>query len=151
MTRDRKDLGARKHVRVDLRKPGFLIPAPDAPWIGRSLIQRLRDQPDSEDGLSGFIQQLHLPFGVFDQLAGNVADHVAADTGHFLPRCVPVEKFRTLVADAGLLAILDAEEEDRHGVITNAERPPLGLGKPGRSARSGFPAGRKFNSGYLRA
>ena len=33
MTRDRKDLGARKHVRVDLRKPGFLIPAPDAPWI----------------------------------------------------------------------------------------------------------------------
>jgi len=33
MTRDRKDLGARKFVRVDLYKPGFLIPAPDAPWI----------------------------------------------------------------------------------------------------------------------
>jgi hypothetical protein len=33
MTRDRKDLGARKHVRVELRKRGFLIPAPDAPWI----------------------------------------------------------------------------------------------------------------------
>ncbi len=33
MTRDRNDLGARRHVRVDLRKPGFLIPAPDAPWI----------------------------------------------------------------------------------------------------------------------
>lgn len=33
MTRDRKDLGARKHVRVDLRKAGFVIPAPDAPWI----------------------------------------------------------------------------------------------------------------------
>jgi hypothetical protein len=33
MTRNRKDLGARKHVRVDLRKPGFLIPARDAPWI----------------------------------------------------------------------------------------------------------------------
>jgi hypothetical protein len=33
MARDRKDLGARKFVRVDLRKPGFLIPAPDAPWI----------------------------------------------------------------------------------------------------------------------
>src|SRR5919107_770845 len=33
MTRDRKDLGARKFVRVELRKPGFLIPAPDAPWI----------------------------------------------------------------------------------------------------------------------
>ena len=33
MTRDRKDLGARKFVRVELRKRGFLIPAPDAPWI----------------------------------------------------------------------------------------------------------------------
>jgi hypothetical protein len=33
MARHRKDLGARKHVRVDLYKPGFLIPAPDAPWI----------------------------------------------------------------------------------------------------------------------
>ena len=33
MARDRKDLGSRKFVRVDLRKPGFLIPAPDAPWI----------------------------------------------------------------------------------------------------------------------
>ncbi len=33
MARQRKDLGARKHVRVALRKPGFLIPAPEAPWI----------------------------------------------------------------------------------------------------------------------
>ena len=33
MARDRKDLGARKFVRVDLRKRGFLIPAPDAAWI----------------------------------------------------------------------------------------------------------------------
>jgi hypothetical protein len=33
MARHRKDLGAGKQVRVDLHKPGFLIPAPDAPWI----------------------------------------------------------------------------------------------------------------------
>ena len=33
MARHRKDLGARKKVRVDLYKQGFLIPAPDAPWI----------------------------------------------------------------------------------------------------------------------
>src|SRR3979490_1670500 len=33
MARHRKDLGARKNVRVDLQKQGFLIPAPDAPWI----------------------------------------------------------------------------------------------------------------------
>src|SRR5215813_5494961 len=33
MARHRKDLGGRKHVRVSLHKPGFVIPAPDAPWI----------------------------------------------------------------------------------------------------------------------
>jgi hypothetical protein len=33
MARHRNDLGARKQVRVDLNKQGFLIPAPDAPWI----------------------------------------------------------------------------------------------------------------------
>src|SRR3954452_13371144 len=33
MARDRKDLGARMFVRIDLRKRGFLITAPDAPWI----------------------------------------------------------------------------------------------------------------------
>jgi hypothetical protein len=33
MARHRNDLGARRQVRVDLHKPGFLIPAPEAPWI----------------------------------------------------------------------------------------------------------------------
>jgi hypothetical protein len=33
MARSRKDLGARRHVRVEMQKHGFLIPAPDAPWI----------------------------------------------------------------------------------------------------------------------
>ena len=33
MARHRKDLGARRTVRVDLHQTGFLIPAPDAPWI----------------------------------------------------------------------------------------------------------------------
>ena len=33
MARHHKDVGARKHFRVELYKPGFLIPAPDAPWI----------------------------------------------------------------------------------------------------------------------
>jgi hypothetical protein len=33
MARHRNDLGARKQVRVELYKPGFLIPAPEAPWI----------------------------------------------------------------------------------------------------------------------
>src|SRR6266849_4760110 len=33
MARSRKDLGARRHVRIEMQKTGFLIPAPDAPWI----------------------------------------------------------------------------------------------------------------------
>ena len=33
-----KDLGASKQVRVDLHQPGFLIPAPDAPWIECTII-----------------------------------------------------------------------------------------------------------------
>jgi hypothetical protein len=33
MARDSKDPGARKQVRIDLNKPGYLIPAPEAPWI----------------------------------------------------------------------------------------------------------------------
>ena len=37
MTRDRKDLGARKFVRVELRKPGFLIPALDISENGACL------------------------------------------------------------------------------------------------------------------
>jgi hypothetical protein len=38
MARHRKDLGARKQVRVDLNTQGFLIPAPDAPWIECTIV-----------------------------------------------------------------------------------------------------------------
>jgi len=38
MARHRKDLGTRKHVRVNLHKPGFVIPAPDAPWIECTIV-----------------------------------------------------------------------------------------------------------------
>lgn len=31
--RHRKDLGDRKQHRVDFERPGFIIPAPDAPWV----------------------------------------------------------------------------------------------------------------------
>jgi hypothetical protein len=38
MARHAKDLGARKHVRVNLYKRGFVIPAPDAPWIECTIV-----------------------------------------------------------------------------------------------------------------
>jgi hypothetical protein len=33
VVRHRKDLGARKHLRVEYQRPGYIIPAPDAPWL----------------------------------------------------------------------------------------------------------------------
>src|SRR5882724_7788226 len=79
------------------------------------LVQRLRDQANSKNRLSGLIQKHHRPLGVLSELAGNVADHVAADAGHFLPRREAVGKFRTVIADTGVLAAPDTEEIKRHG------------------------------------
>lgn len=31
--RSRNDLGDRKQWRVDYQRPGYIIPAPDAPWV----------------------------------------------------------------------------------------------------------------------
>jgi hypothetical protein len=39
MAKNRKDPGARKPVRIDLHQPGFLIPAPDAPWIECMIVE----------------------------------------------------------------------------------------------------------------
>jgi hypothetical protein len=33
VVRHRKDLGARKDERIEYRRAGFIIPAPDAPWL----------------------------------------------------------------------------------------------------------------------
>jgi PilZ domain len=33
MAKQSKEFGGRRSVRIDLNKPGFLIPEPDAPWI----------------------------------------------------------------------------------------------------------------------
>jgi hypothetical protein len=43
MAKRRKALAPRKPVRVDLQTPGFLIPAPDAPWI-ECLIVEVTDE-----------------------------------------------------------------------------------------------------------
>jgi hypothetical protein len=69
MARDRKDLGARKFVRVDLQKPGFLIPAPDAPWIECYILDI------SENGACLDVGDLAVPkmFGLSLTAGGEVA------------------------------------------------------------------------------
>ena len=68
MARHRKDLGARKNVRIDLRRPGFLIPAPDAPWIECLIVDV------SDDGVSLDVGALAVPkiFGVAFTAGGEV-------------------------------------------------------------------------------
>jgi hypothetical protein len=68
MARHRKDLGARKHVRVDLHKQGFLIPAPDAPWIECVILEV------SDGGASLDVGELAVPevFGLAFTTGGEV-------------------------------------------------------------------------------
>ncbi|MCP3477297.1 hypothetical protein NLM33_44880 [Bradyrhizobium sp. CCGUVB1N3] len=68
MARHRKDLGARRHVRVDLYRPGFLIPAPDAPWIECTIVDV------SDEGVSLDVGALPVPkvFGLSFTTGGEV-------------------------------------------------------------------------------
>ncbi len=68
MARHRKDLGARKHVRVNLHKPGFVIPAPDAPWIECTIVDV------SEKGVCLEVGSLPVPklFGLAFTATGEV-------------------------------------------------------------------------------
>jgi hypothetical protein len=68
MTRHRKDLGGRKYARVELHKPGYLILAPDAPWIECLIIDV------SESGVCLEVGALAVPelFGLAFTAAGQV-------------------------------------------------------------------------------
>jgi hypothetical protein len=68
MARQRKDPGARKRVQVDLYKQGFLIPAPDAPWIDCVIVDV------SDTGVSLDVGALAVPkiFGVAFTAGGEV-------------------------------------------------------------------------------
>jgi hypothetical protein len=68
MAKSRKELGARKHVRIDLHQPGFLIPAPDAPWIECMIVEV------SDDGVCLDVGALSVPkiFGLAFTAGGEV-------------------------------------------------------------------------------
>jgi hypothetical protein len=68
MARTHKDPGVRKNLRVDLRKPGFLIPAPDAPWIECLIVDV------SDDGVCLDVGALAVPkmFGLAFTAGGEV-------------------------------------------------------------------------------
>jgi hypothetical protein len=68
MAARRRDPGAREPIRVDLNKPGFLIPAPDAPWIECMIVDV------SEDGVCLEVGALVVPdlFGLAFTSGGEV-------------------------------------------------------------------------------
>ncbi|HEY1638056.1 MAG TPA: PilZ domain-containing protein [Rhizomicrobium sp.] len=68
MARQRTEHGSRKSIRVDLHTTGFVIPAPDAPWIECTIIDV------SENGVCLDVGDLAVPklFGLAFTSSGEV-------------------------------------------------------------------------------
>jgi hypothetical protein len=68
MARHRKDLGERAQARVEMNKPGYLILAPDAPWIECQIINV------SDSGICAEVGALAVPdlFGIAFTAGGEV-------------------------------------------------------------------------------
>ena len=66
--RSAREFGSRRYVRVTLNKPGFLIPAPNAPWIQCVIVEV------SDDGVCLDVGSLPVPklFGVAFTSGGEV-------------------------------------------------------------------------------
>jgi hypothetical protein len=66
--RHRKDLGARKHLRIEYQRPSYIIPAPDAPWLECFILDV------SESGICLDVGALAVPsvFGVSFTSGGEV-------------------------------------------------------------------------------
>src|SRR6185437_15188598 len=92
--------------------------------FGWLLVERLRDNSDAENRLARLVQHLHLPLGIFRELARNAARHVGADGGQLLPGSIAIGAFGALIGAARVAAILDAEEVKRHGRTNRCRWPP---------------------------
>src|SRR5665213_2193537 len=68
MARQRTELGSRKSVRIDLYTTGFVIPAPEAPWIECTIVDV------SENGVCLDVGDLAVPklFGLTFTSSGEV-------------------------------------------------------------------------------
>src|SRR3981081_2089526 len=91
-----------------------MIEGSDGAGAVDSLNQRLRQQADSEYGLFGLVQQLHMPFGVLFEAARNPAEKVAANLGHLGPGGIAALEFRSLDGSPGIATGADPEKIQRH-------------------------------------
>ena len=79
-----------------------------------TLIQRFCYKPDPKYGLSGFVQELHLPIGFRFQATTNARNQVGADFGHLSPSRIPVDEIEDAVGNAGEFAVADSKKIERH-------------------------------------
>lgn len=63
----------------------------------------------------GLVQKLHFPFGIQFEFAGNSANEIGANAGQFVPGGIAISKLGALTGGAGIPAIPDAKEIERHG------------------------------------
>ena len=68
MVRHQKDLGERKYERINYQRQGFIVPAPDAPWLECFILDV------SNDGICLDVGALVVPdiFGVAFNKSGTV-------------------------------------------------------------------------------
>jgi hypothetical protein len=74
------------------------------------------DKPGPENRLAGFIQHIHLPFGIFRQPAHDVLGQIGAHVECCFSRGVAVAQDVFDGGDFGRLVLLHLENESRHGV-----------------------------------
>jgi hypothetical protein len=92
LSRHRKDLGARKHIRVELHNPGSLIPAPDAPWIECQILDVSDAGACLEVGALAMPKIFGLAFTAGDEVFGCVR-WSGAGAGLSVPASLPPTSF----------------------------------------------------------
>jgi hypothetical protein len=102
VVRHRKDLGARRHERIEYRRPGYIIPAPDAPWIECFILDV------SESGICLEVGALAIPkvFGISFTSGGAVIRvcHLAWRRGELIgARYVTAKQLRQTSTDKTLI------------------------------------------------
>jgi hypothetical protein len=94
-------------------------------WFRCAAVQRIRYQANPENRLLALIQKLHLPLRIPPELAADSANHLGAGTGQLLPGSIVVGQFDALLRRAGITAISNPKEIERH-ILTY--RGPRGAG-----------------------
>src|SRR6266404_5718303 len=87
---------------------------PGSTSLENALADRFRHEANPEHRLLGFVQKLHLPFGILLQAARNAAEKVAADLGHLGPGRLAALEFGSLIGRACVATMADPEKIQRH-------------------------------------